>query len=106
MSEFNNRMEAQRHILKTINKFPGWAEELYGLSRKAIERWVGSNHLDSSSPLVLSVNSASEALFFMANKSQEHITDEYAKVVRRIDSISYQIEIEIERMTRSPKKML
>lgn len=41
MSEFNNRIAAQRDILACINE-KNWKEELFGLSSGAIDRWISA----------------------------------------------------------------
>jgi hypothetical protein len=95
MSEFNNRVAAQRHVLQVVNR-KGWEkEELFGLSRKAIERWCGINRIDPQSRLVSLVESASSRLFFLANKSQEQVSEEYMATSSEIASITSAIECEI-----------
>ncbi|CAM3052894.1 hypothetical protein [Pseudomonas plecoglossicida] len=76
MREFNNRIDAQREILNLVNK-RGWSEELFGLSSGAIDRWVRVNGIDRSSDLSRLVYESASKLFFLANKSQEQVTDEY-----------------------------
>jgi hypothetical protein len=99
MSEFNDRIAAQRHVLRLVNK-KGWEkEELFGLSRKAIERWTTVNRLDPKSSLVTLVENASAKLFFLANKSQEQISEEYKATTSEIALIAEAIESEIEEHT-------
>jgi hypothetical protein len=38
--EFNNRIAAQRAILRVINREARSGEQLFGLSSKAIDRWI------------------------------------------------------------------
>lgn len=95
MSEFVNRISAQRMILQLVNQGVSTSEELFGLSKKAIERWILKNHLESNSRMVSLVFRASEKLFFLANKSQEQISDEYKTIEAEIESIYKAIEIEI-----------
>ncbi|MFM4742548.1 hypothetical protein ACEUDH_02905 [Aeromonas dhakensis] len=76
MIEFNNRIDAQREILKLVN-CKLWKEELYGLSREAINRWVRVNGINPSADLPRAVYESADKLYFLANKSQEQITDEY-----------------------------
>jgi hypothetical protein len=91
MNEFNNRIDAQRRILSLVNSRP-WREELYGLSVAAIERWIHANGLDPRSALPATIYASADKLFFLANKSQEQITEEYrllASEVRRLgDSLA------------------
>jgi hypothetical protein len=76
MREFNNRIDAQREILSLVNGH-GWKEELYGLSSGAIDRWSRVNGVDPSSALSRAIYESAGKLFFLANKSQEQVTDEY-----------------------------
>jgi 5-formaminoimidazole-4-carboxamide-1-beta-D-ribofuranosyl 5'-monophosphate synthetase len=95
MNEFNNRIAAQRRILQIVNRKQWEKEELLGLSRKAIDRWVSANQIDSESRLVKLIKASSKKLFFLANKSQEQISEEYNVISREIADISRQIELEI-----------
>lgn len=95
MSEFNNRIAAQRHVLHAVNRRAWEKEELFGLSRKAIDRWVTVNRIESNAPLVALVETASAKLFFLANKSQEQISDEYRATASEIAQITTAIESEI-----------
>lgn len=95
MSEFNNRIAAQRQILQVVNRKQWEKEELLGLSRKAIERWISVNRIHPESRLVELVRIASSKLFFLANKSQEQISDEYKMISREIMDIFREIELEI-----------
>lgn len=95
MSEFNNRIAAQRKILQLVNRGNSVSEELFGLSQKAIDRWVLVNHINSESRLVSLIKEASAKLFFLANKSQEQVTEEYKAVSTQIESIYNLIVTEI-----------
>lgn len=95
--EFNNRIAAQRAILRVINRKPWSSEQLFGLSSKAIERWVFVNRIDPSSQLAKLVRDVSARLFFLANKSQEQVSDEYAAVRAEIATACEAIRIEVER---------
>lgn len=97
MSEFNNRIDAQRNILRVVNKWNWQAEELSGLSNKAIDRWVVANQVDAGSRLAQLIRTAGQALFFLANKSQEQITDEYKHRSQEIAALTFEIAAEIER---------
>jgi len=76
MSEFNNRIAAQREILLGVNS-GRWQEELFGLSSGAIDRWMNANGLESSSVLVELIRQVADKLFFLSNKSQEQVTEDY-----------------------------
>jgi len=93
MGEFNNRIDAQRRILKLVNNTQR-KEALFGLSAKAIERWILSNQLDQHSRLVVLVHQAAEKLFFLANRSQEQISEEYKLLSQEIASIAKNIAVE------------
>lgn len=96
MTEFNNRIDAQRQILRLVNR-RGWTQEsLYGLSGRAIDRWISQNVLDPRSPLVDLVRSASAQLYFLANKSQEQVTDEYRLKSRQVEILTREIAAEIQ----------
>ncbi len=101
MNEFNNRIAAQRQILQRINCKHWEKEELFGLSSKAIERWIFINRIDPDSRVVGLIKTASSKLFFLANKSQEQISDKYTSVSKEISEISKEIEIEV---SQSPGK--
>jgi hypothetical protein len=78
--EFNNRIAAQRAILSVVNDRPWSVEPLFGLSTKAIERWISVNRIEPTSRSALLVKDVSAKLFFLANKSQEQISDDYTTV--------------------------
>lgn len=90
MIEFNNRIDAQRVILRLVNR-KVWKEELYGLSSGAIDRWVGANGIDPNSDLPREVCESAEKLFFLANKSQEQVTDEYRLLSREVFELTQRI---------------
>lgn len=102
MSDFNNRIAAQRSLLEQVNA-RGWRnEELFGLSSKAIDRWVSTNRLEPDCRLVKLVYSASEKLYFLANKSQEQVSDEYRSLSKDFDSVLRAIETELADETLLP----
>ena len=93
MAEFNNRIAAQRTILRIVNRKNWGAEELFGLSADAIKRWRDINHIEPSSRIAKLVIAASERLYFLANKSQEQVTPEYKSASIEISDIAKEIEI-------------
>jgi hypothetical protein len=95
MSEFNNRIAAQRHVLQLVNGKEWESEELFGLSHKAIERWTVANRIDSKSRIVELVEEASSKLFFLANKSQEQVSEEYRATASEIALIAKAIKSEL-----------
>ena len=78
MSEFNNRIDLQREVVKIVNEAK-YKYEITGLSKNAIERWIMDNGLDSDSEIGKLLLNISSKLFFLANKSQEQITEDYKK---------------------------
>ncbi|UJS23568.1 hypothetical protein [Thiothrix winogradskyi] len=92
MSEFSNRIDAQRSILQIVNKNNFCHEELFALSHKAIDRWCATNRLNHESELVLNIKEAAKKLFFLANKSQEQITEDYRLLSKEINDIAYKIK--------------
>ena len=95
MNEFNNRIDAQRDILRIVNAVSWPSEKLLGLSTKAISRWVMVNRIDPTRNLVVLVFTAAGELFFLANKSQEQITDEYMARSRTVATLAGEIRAEI-----------
>ena len=94
MSELNNRIGAQRDALKIVNGSGFFIESLMSLTEQAIERWYKSNHLDAHDPIITLLKSMSGTLFFLANKSQEQVTEDY-KVLS--DKVSKQLNgLELE----------
>lgn len=95
MSEFSDRISAQRNILRKVNARRWEKEALLGLSSKAIERWVVVNRIEEKSALVRYVTTAADKLFFLANKSQEQISDEYRMVSEEIEALALAVELEV-----------
>jgi hypothetical protein len=100
MSEFLNRVSAQRMILQAVNRCGLASDELVGLSSGAIDRWIIVNQLGQTAPIVRLVRRAAERLFCLANKSHEQVSEEYflaseeiKLIVREIDLMSANIDI-------------
>ena len=91
MSEFNNRIGAQRDILLNINS-GNWQEELFGLSSGAIDRWVNANKLELDSELIGLIHQAADKLFFLSNKSQEQVTEDYKLLSSEVSALTAQIK--------------
>lgn len=94
MNEFNTRIAAQRRILEVINS-QNWQEELFSLASKAIDRWVVMNGIDGKSSIALLVRELGAKLFFLANRSQEQITEDYRLISTELRSLTTQLEKEI-----------
>ncbi|MEZ7515848.1 hypothetical protein [Flavobacterium frigidarium] len=74
-AEFNSRVDLQREVIKIVNE-KNFDNKLNGLSRPAIESWILNNNI-SNDILKKCLITISEKLFFIANKSQDQITEEY-----------------------------
>lgn len=83
--------------MQLINATNWGKEELFGLSAKAIGRWSNINEIAYDSKIVKLLLVASEKLFFLANRSQDQITDEYAAISSEIS----EIYIEIQRLVKN-----
>lgn len=92
MSELNNRIDAQREILSLVNT-KNWKEELYGLSGGAIDRWIRVNTIHRSAELYIAVYEAADKLFFLGNKSQEQVTDEYRLLSTEVYDVTQRIAL-------------
>lgn len=99
MSEFNNRIDAQRRILRLVNGARDWQEELFGLSSGAIDRWARVNRFDEHSALLVLLQQAATRLFFLSNKSQEQITDEYQSVSDEVARLTEQIRVAVSSLS-------
>src|ERR1035438_7674456 len=95
MTDFSNRIAAQREVLRIVNAKQSQGEQLFGLSRKAIDRWASSNRLLPSSNLVTLVERVSAQLFFLANKSQQHITEDEVEASEVISKLTEEIAEEM-----------
>ncbi|MFK7050819.1 hypothetical protein FLACOL_02319 [Flavobacterium columnare] len=74
-AEFNSRVDLQREVIKIVNE-NNFKNKLNGLSMPAIESWILNNNI-SNDVLKKCLVTISEKLFFIANKSQDQITEEY-----------------------------
>ena len=95
MSEFVNRMAAQRRLVRVVNAHP-WIEELFGLSLPAINRWAGANQLRRESAEVDLVMAAAEALSFLATRSQEQVSADYEHVCAEVTRLTLHLEKHFE----------
>ncbi|WP_093390954.1 hypothetical protein [Rugamonas rubra] len=97
MTEFNNRIAAQREVLLAVNS-AHWREELYGMSSGALDRWVQANSLNRSSKLVGLLVEVAGKLFFLANKSQEQVTAEYRLHSSEVSELTEAIRLEVQQL--------
>jgi hypothetical protein len=95
MSEFNNRITAQRDALKIVNGSGLFTEALLSLTEKAIERWLKNNGIDSNNDVVKLLKSLSSTLFFLANKSQEQVTEDYKTLSEKVNKQLSDLELEM-----------
>lgn len=93
MSEFSSRIEVQRSVLRAVNS-KGWSEKLYGLSAKAIQRWIATNRIEESSRTVTLVRLASQEMSLLANFSLEAISEEYKSSTENVAKITVMLEDE------------
>ena len=95
MSEFNNRISAQRNALKIVNGSGLFSEALLSLTEKAIDRWVKNNGVDSQDDLVELLKALSGTLFFLANKSQEQVTEDYQALSEKVNKQLSDLELKM-----------
>lgn len=74
-AEFNSRVDLQREVIKIVNE-KDYKNKLNGLSKPTIENWILNNNI-SNDALKKCLITISEKLFFIANKSQDQVTEEY-----------------------------
>ncbi|HDI3323465.1 TPA: hypothetical protein PMD23_003663, partial [Vibrio cholerae] len=82
---------SQREAVKIVNGFNLYDEPLFSLTEKSITRWVSVNQIDPNSEHVNLLIQTSKRLFFLANKSQEQITDDYKKLSKDVEELLAQI---------------
>lgn len=95
MSEFNNRIMAQRNALKIVNGSGLFFEPLMSLTEKAIDRWSRNNGVDTHDLLVELLKAMSGNLFFLANKSQEQVTEDYKALSEKVDNQLSELKLEV-----------
>ncbi|EAA8326618.1 TPA: hypothetical protein ACGEPX_002889 [Salmonella enterica] len=96
MSEFSNRIKAQREALKVVNGSGQFREPLLSLTEKAIERWSNNNNLSNADHAALLLKEMSGTLFFLANKSQEQVTEDYKILSKKVSDQLSKLEIELQ----------
>ncbi|WP_417316019.1 hypothetical protein [Cycloclasticus pugetii] len=95
MSEFNNRIIAQRDALKIVNGSELFVEPLLSLTEKAIDRWSRNNKVDAQDSIIILLKSMSGTLFFLANRSQEQVTEDYRELSKKVDKQLSDLELEL-----------
>lgn len=79
MGDFLNRIDTQRKVIKIINNY-NYKIHLTGLTIKAIEKWRFENNIEKEAECIKILMYISSKLFFLSNKSQEQITEDYKRV--------------------------
>jgi len=74
-AEFNSRVNLQREVIKILNR-KNFKSQITGLSKSAIDSWLINNNI-SNDLLKNCLITISEKIFFIANKSQDQVTEEY-----------------------------
>jgi hypothetical protein len=92
MAEFNDRMSIQRELVQMVNRGTRGSEMLYGLSSNAIERWLSANSIERTSAISQLLKDVSSKLFFLAAKSQEHISEESLVMAGEIEHLKSEIQ--------------
>lgn len=85
-AEFNSRVDLQRKVLKVVNN-KRFKIQLSGLSKAAVDNWIFENKIIDEN-LKEIIYTIAEKLFFIANKSQDQITEEYQRLQL---SVGYEI---------------
>ncbi|QZY89838.1 hypothetical protein K7H94_15735 [Pantoea dispersa] len=96
MSEFNNRITIQREALKVVNGSGLFREPLLSLTEKAIERWSNNNGISNKDSAIILLKAISGTLFFLANKSQEQVTEDYKILSEKVNDQLSKLEIELK----------
>lgn len=103
MSEFSNRIKAQRDALKVVNSSGLFREPLLSLTEKAIDRWSHNNDLSNTDCAIPLLKAMSDTLFFLANKSQEQITEDYKILSKKVNDQLSKLENELKNRVLSNK---
>jgi len=96
MNEFNNRIELQREVIKIVNQ-KRYDYQITGLSDSAIKRWISDNTIDKDSELTKLIYEVSSKLFFLANKSQEQITDSYKNLSMEVSDLVRKLRSQVSK---------
>ena len=96
MDEFLNRITAQRKLINIVNKASYNNFPLVGLSTKSLERWRNENSFSEESELMQTLYLLSSKLFFLANKSQEQITNEYQLLSKSVNDLIQHLQDNIK----------
>lgn len=97
MGELDSRIEMQRRVLALVNGHTSAAERLFGLSHKAIDRWVSANGLERGKPLVVMLMTIADRLSFLAAKSQDHLSQQRMLAVDEIEKVFGELARELSK---------
>ncbi len=66
-----------------------------GLSSGSLRRWTQTNQIDINSTFFCLIRQAADKLFFLANKSQEQITEDYRLLSVEVSELTNAIKAEL-----------
>lgn len=87
MDQFLSRVDAQRRVINIVNREIKSNFPLVSLSAKSLEKWKIENSITDESELINNLFLISSKLFFLSNKSQEQITNEYRLLSKTVDDL-------------------
>lgn len=79
MSDFLNRIEVQRRVIKIINN-SRLTYQLSGLSINSLRKWAMDNKIEEKTDIYNHLLLISSKLFLLSNKSQEQISEDYKMI--------------------------
>ncbi|MEA9414298.1 hypothetical protein [Flavobacterium sp. PL02] len=92
MSDFLNRIDIQRRAIKIVNSNNSFRFHLAGLSINAVEKWREQNDISIEHDIMKMLLKISSKIFFLSNKSQEQITEDYKILSTEVDNYLCQLE--------------
>ena len=92
MSEFENRIEAQRKLIKTVNERISHGERLSALTEPSIDRWASANRRVADDRVVKILRNASKEIFAMANHSDDPVCGTYRLSAEELASLTKELE--------------
>lgn len=96
LPEFVSRMRAQRSAVKLINSSSVWSEPIFGLSNDSIERFLRNNGGSVSRDLAFAIKETASSLSFLANHSQDQITDAYHSKLEQFNQSFERLKVELK----------
>lgn len=104
-NSFANRMDAQRAILKEINRVSWPSEDLFALSEDAIQRWALANRLAVDDEFVTLAREAGNALLFLACASQEQVSPQYVVWSASVTEIFKRLRSKLSSFSESKNRL-